>query len=151
MPIPEKNTYLKQIHGPNPKCMIEYKKKYYAGCSRSRQCDHTPENEKFYNFCNKISQEAIHNYINTYDLDCKELTHYLSSTQKNKVYMLYKDGKFYAETINTDDFEIVKIEKEPSRFRYVAHLINGKRLQILLRWKNGNGIAFPGLQIKFID
>ena len=149
--LPEKAAYLKQVHGPKPKCMMDFKNKYYAGCSRSSQCDHTTESENFYNFCNEVSREAINNYISSYDLNSAELTNYLSTTQQSKVYMLYKDGKFYAETINADDFEIVECERVPSKYVYVARLANGHRLRILLRWKNGNGIAFPGLQIKFVE
>ena len=149
--LPDKGAYLKQVHGPKPKCMMDFKNKYYAGCSRSSQCDHTKESEDFYNFCNEVSREAIQNYISSYDLNASELTNYLSATQHSKVYMLYKDGKFYAETINADDFEIVECERVPSKYVYVATLANGHRLRILLRWKNGNGIAFPGLQIKFVE
>jgi len=31
---------------------------------------------------------------------------------------------------------------------YVATSKSGNKIKILLRWKNGNGIAFPAFQIK---
>jgi hypothetical protein len=31
---------------------------------------------------------------------------------------------------------------------YVATSESGSKIKILLRWKNGNGIAFPAFQIK---
>ena len=61
--------------------------------------------------------------------------------------MLYKDGKINLETINLDDYIITEIIKDPNKNRYIAKTKSGKHLKILLRWKNGNGIAFPSFQI----
>ena len=61
--------------------------------------------------------------------------------------MLYKDGKFYLETINLDDYIITAITKDSKNNRYIAKTKSDRNLKILLRWKNGNGIAFPSFQI----
>jgi hypothetical protein len=58
--------------------------------------------------------------------------------------MLYKSNKFHKQIVNIDDYELVRYEKYPERFRYSA---SGNEINILLRWKNGNGIAFPAFQI----
>ena len=61
--------------------------------------------------------------------------------------MLYKNNRFYLETIHTDDFMLVNYEKMPGLNSYRATSQSGKKINILLRWKNGNGIAFPSFQI----
>ena len=61
--------------------------------------------------------------------------------------MLYKNERFYLETINTDNYIITEITKEPKKYRYIAKTKSDINLKILLRWKNGNGIAFPSFQI----
>jgi hypothetical protein len=66
-------------------------------------------------------------------------------TQKNKCYMMYKDNVFYKETVNMDEYELISYEKQKNMF--IATSKTGKKIKILLRWKNGNGIAFPAFQI----
>jgi hypothetical protein len=61
--------------------------------------------------------------------------------------MLYKNNMFYKETINMDDYKLVSYEKYTKRYMYVAQSKSNKKIKILLRWKNGNGIAFPAFQI----
>jgi hypothetical protein len=68
-------------------------------------------------------------------------------SQKNKIYMLFYDYKFYKEKMNLEDYLLISYEKEPKKYRYVAKAKSGKTIYILLRWKNGNGIAFPAFQI----
>ena len=61
--------------------------------------------------------------------------------------MLYKDSCIYLQTIQLDNYIITEIIKDPEFNRYKAKTKIGKQLKILLRWKNGNGIAFPSFQI----
>jgi hypothetical protein len=61
--------------------------------------------------------------------------------------MLYKDGKFYLQHIPRETYEIVSYKKEPGLHRYLATTKTGIVLKVLLRWKNGNGIAYPAFQI----
>ena len=68
-------------------------------------------------------------------------------TQDDKNYMMYKNGKFYHEYVNLDDYRIISYEKDPEKNRYLAKSKSRKEIKILLRWKNGNGIAFPAFQI----
>jgi hypothetical protein len=53
--------------------------------------------------------------------------------KKNKIYMLYKSNKFHKQIINIDDYELVRYEKYPERFRYSAYSASGKEINILLR------------------
>ncbi len=130
--LPDKKTYLKQINGNNPKCMITYKTLY-------------KENEEFKNLANKLSKDSIETFIQKYELDIVSLSRYLQTSQKDKIYMLYKNGKFNKEIPDMNDYELVSYEKDKNR--YIVTNQNNKKIYVLLRWKNCNGIAFPAFQI----
>ena len=61
--------------------------------------------------------------------------------------MLYKNNNIYYESVNLDNYIITDVSKEPIYNRFVANTKTGNKLKILLRWKNGNGIAYPAFQI----
>ena len=147
LPLPTKEEYLKHIHSPSPLCVKEHQEKYYGGCKKSSKYTGEENDIKFYEDSKKASRDSITSFISKYDLNKDKLTQYLLDTQKNKFYMLYKDGKFNLETINLDDYTITTITREPEKSRYIAKTKSDKNLKILLRWKNGNGIAFPSFQI----
>lgn len=46
------------------------------------------------------------------------------------------------------NFQITSVKKESELSRYQCKTKMGLTLNILLRWKNGNGIAYPAFQIK---
>ena len=58
------------------------------------------------------------------------------------------DGIFIKEEVDLNQFKIISYKKNPKLYRYEALTKSGIKLHILLRWKNGNGIAFPAFQIK---
>lgn len=147
LPIPEKEDYLKQIHFTNPKCLIEHQIKYYRGCKSKRQYSGEENDIEFYNNAKKAARDSISSFMNCYDLNKEKLTDYLLKTQKNKHYMLHSSGTFYLDTIHSDNFIITDIEKKPDKNMYIAKTKGGDYLSILIRWKNGNGIALPALQI----
>jgi hypothetical protein len=133
--IPDKITYLKEIHSNEPKCMMAYKEKY-------------KNEEKFYIDANKFSKESIYNFIQMSELNIKKLSEYLLLSQSDKFYMMYTDDeKFKFQKINPNNYKIVNYIKNPKLSRYEAITETGIKLKILLRWKNGNGIAFPAFQI----
>lgn len=145
--LPIKEEYLKNIHCPSPICVEELQKKYYRGCDRSSKYTGEEGDIKFYEDSKKVSRDSITSFISKYDINKNKLTQYLLDTQQNKFYMLYKNGKFNLETKNLDDYIITSIIKEPEKSRYIAKTKSDKNLVILLRWKNGNGIAYPSFQI----
>ena len=147
LPIPTKEEYLKQISSPEPKCMKEYQVKYYKGCSGSSKFTNNEDDIKFYNVSKSISNDSITTFINKTDLNIELLSAYLYNTQKNKIYMLYFNGEFILQTIDMRDYNIKSVTKNGDKFRYECITESGKTLNILLRWKNGNGIAFPAFQI----
>ena len=145
--MPSKEEYLKQIHSNAPDCMKQYQDLYYRGCSISSKFTNKEEDIKFYNLAKKLSNESITSFINNTELNSDLLSRYLITTQKNKIYMLYSDEKFILQKINIDDYTIDRVIKNANKFRFECTSKTGKKINILLRWKNGNGIAFPAFQI----
>jgi len=147
MDIPEKEEYLSKIHSPNPKCLEDIQDKYYKGCKKSSKFINNKENIKFYNYMKKISKDSISDFVFKNEINIDKLNEYLKNSQKNKIYMLYKNKSLYFEEHNMDDYLIESCEKEPSLSRYKGKTKSGNILKILIRWKNGNGVAFPAFQI----
>ena len=145
--VPDKATYLKTIHNNKPKCMEAAQTLYYQGCKQSSKFNGTPKAIKFYERCNEISRECISKFITNTDLNIEKLTQYLIDSQDNKNYLLYKNGEFNIQVANNDDYIIVSYSKNPEKSRYEAITQTNKKIHILLRWKNGNGIAYPAFQI----
>lgn len=141
LPIPSKEEYLKQVNSTNPKCMEKYKQLYKT-------------NKEFKNLSNNCFYDSCSKFIENNDLDIEKLSKYLHDTQERKIYMLYKDGIFYIQ-YNDDNYYIVKVEKGKSvktnkYTKYICETKNGRYFNVLLRWKNCNGIAFPALQISLV-
>jgi len=147
MNIPEKEEYLSKIHSPNPKCLEHIQDKYYKGCKQSSKFTNNKEDIEFYNYMKKISKDSISDFVSKNDINIDKLNEYLKNSQKNKKYMLYKEKSLYFEEHNESDYLIKSYEKEPSLSRYKAKTESGNTLKILIRWKNGNGVAFPAFQI----
>ena len=146
--MPNKEEYLKQIHCDESRCISDMQEKYYKGSSGSSRCSGLDEDLQFCKFCKQISKESINNYFELCELNHDILNKYLLKKQKGKEYMLYKDGKIYHEVYTSDDYTInpdKTIKKSPY---FKCETVSGKKMNILFRWKNGNGIAFPAFQIK---
>ena len=150
LPIPDRETYLKTIHSTSPACMKEYKLKYDKGSKKHKNFTNVPNDIQFYKDVNSMSKESICKFIEQTELNIEKLSEYLLETQENKVYMLYdvKNNKFNKETINMEDYILTSYEKDTKcKNRYFVYTKSGNKLKVLLRWKNGNGIAFPAFQI----
>jgi hypothetical protein len=147
LPIPDREIYLKYIHNNKPKCMEEAQLLYYQGCKQSSKFTGAEQAVNFYQKCNESSRECIKNCINLTELNIEKLTQYLINSQDKKNYLLFKNSEFYIQTSNSEDYTIVSYSKNAERSRYEAITKNGKTINILLRWKNGNGIAYPAFQI----
>ena len=145
--VPERALYLKTIHGDKPVCMAAAQLLYYQGCKQSSKYTGTEQALAFYTSCIETSRECITNFISTTDLNIEKLTQYLMESQDKKNYLLYKNGEFNIQSSNTDDYIIVSYTKNPEKSRYDAITKTNKKIKILLRWKNGNGIAYPAFQI----
>ena len=151
--MPKKELYLKQIHSNEPKCMLEYKIKYSKGnsSSKSKKYPFTNDEADIQNYlkASEVCNESIESFIssNETELCIDKMNEKLKNSQKNKYYMLYCDGKFELDTMNEDCLTLETVTKEKNRF--VCRTKSGDIINILLRWKNGKGIAFPAFQISF--
>lgn len=143
--IPELEIYLKQVHGNTPKCLTDSQILYYQGCKKSSKYSGAENAINFYEECNKLSSDCITKFISETDLVIEKLNQYLIQSQDKKIYLLYKKGEFHLQFSNPDDYIIQSYEKDTNR--YIATTKSNKKIKILLRWKNGNGIAYPAFQI----
>ena len=146
LPIPDKELYLKKIHGSSPDCMTEAQGLYYQGCKGSSQYTGEQRANEFAKKSKAVSKECIKKFIDETDLNIETLSQYLINSQDGKIYLLYKNGNFKIQ-LSDDDYTIVSYTKNSKYSRYEAVTKTGKNIRILLRWKNGNGIAFPAFQI----
>jgi mevalonate kinase len=147
IPIPNFEQYMNEIHSIQPFCMKKFQEKYYNGCKNSRKYTGNKNDVEFYNECKKISKESIENFIEKVELNVEKLSKYLLQSQKNKFYMLIKNNNIYLEIINLLSYEIISFDKNSKKSMFIATTKTGKKMKILLRWKNGNGIAYPAFQI----
>ena len=147
--LPLKDVYMKEINYPSPPCMKLYQDLYYSGCKASSQFTGDERAIAFYEKSKELSAESIRRFIEMADIKIDELSNYLSESQKNKIYMMYFKKRMILEKTNVDDYRIDPSSciKNPAKSRYEFTTVSGKPLHILLRWKNGNGIAFPSFQI----
>jgi len=152
--MPDRAEWLKQIHNNAPLCVKELQDKYYAGCANSSQFTNAADDIAFYELCKKVSTESIRAFISEHDLDIVKLTKYLRESQYGKTYMLFQPASASApgpvitlQRIDPADYNIVSCIKNPAKSRYECETLSGKKINVLLRWKNGNGIAFPAFQI----
>jgi len=145
--IPTKEEYLKQIHNNEPDCMSKYQEIYYKGAKNSSRYTGEEKCVEFYKLANELYKTYTADFINNTELNIELLSSYLYNSQKNKIYMLYHDNKFNLQQINMDDYIIISVNKNPKKCRYECTSKTGKKISVLLRWKNGNGIAFPAFQI----
>lgn len=143
--VPELEIYLKNIHKTKPECMSEAQLLYYQGCNQSSKYTGTEDALTFYNECIKASSKCIKEFISETELDIEKLNQYLIKSQKDKIYLLYKNGEFYTQQLHPDYYTIKSYEKDDNR--YIATTNLNEKVGILLRWKNGNGIAYPAFQI----
>ena len=143
--MPHKEIYLKHIHSNKPKCMAEYQDLYYKGCKTSSQYTGKQEHIDFYNYAKELSNTSISEFIKSNDLNTAVLSEYLLTSQANKIYMLYTNNTFIKQIINSDDYMLIAVIKHSNSYECIS--VSGKKITVLLRWKNGNGIAFPAFQI----
>lgn len=146
--MPQREIYLKEVNMTNPPCLVDFQTKYYNGCKKSSRYTGNSNDIEFYKEANKLSRKSITSFIEENELDFSKLSQHLQSTQISKHYMLYHNNIFHHHIADISDYEIISCEKYPEKYKYVTTSKNGCKLTILLRWKNGNGIALPAFQIK---
>lgn len=129
-----KEVYVKTNHSDKVPCLMPYKQLYDT-------------DKEFSTFCRSIEKEAVERFIREVHPKLIILSDQLKKKQKDKIYLLYKDGKFTTETMNEDMFKLVSVVERKGRC-YICETACGGKLSIRLRFKNGCGIQFPALQIR---
>ena len=145
--LTDKDEYLKKIHSCKPDCMKEYQEKYYSGCRSSSKFSGEKNDVLFYKDLKKKSKESIEKFIEKNDLNIDKLSEYLQKSQKDKYFMLYKNGTFHLYRSDINDYKLISYHKDPKKSSYIVMSENHKKIKVLLRWKNGNGISYPSFQI----
>jgi hypothetical protein len=130
--IPSKVEYIKTINNNKVNCMKPFKDFY--------------KNKQFNKFCKDIDKKAIKKFIQLSKLDINKLSVYLANSQKDKIYMCYKDGRFYYDENNKNLLNIKKVINK-TKTNYICETKNGMKLNVKLRFKNGCGLQFPAFQI----
>ena len=135
--LPEKEEYLKTIGTTSPKCVTPLKQKYKSDKEFDKQVK-------------AIVKKSIVDFLTRTELKSDELEKYLLEKQIDKTYVLYHNGTLYIETLSTDMYRVKRVIKQPEKNRFICEMKDGTWIGVLLRWKNGNGIAFPALQISIL-
>ena len=150
---PDRAEWLKQIHGDKPACVKELKDRYRAG-SRKFRSTGLASDIAFHDLCSTLSKESIGTFITEHELDTSKLSDYLIKSQDKKLYMLFQPASVSSgvptitlQSVDPADYTIASYKKNPELSRYDCITQSGKKMEVLLRWKNGNGIAFPAFQI----
>ncbi len=136
--IPNKQDYLKYIYNTNYSKLplIEYLYK--------NETQHIKEKKE-------IVDESIKTYLSQFTLDISCLNKKLQESQDNKVFMLYKSGKFHYDTISKDELTVTSLKEIKNNNTVVCSTLNPTSyIHMLLRWKNHAGILFPAWQIKLV-
>ena len=95
----------------------------------------------------KIVNDGITDYLNQYGsrIDAAAFTEKVKETQRDKVYMLWSDGKFNVDQLGTENlnFEFYQI-----RNGNLLEVKSGNLVcSMLLRWRNHKGVLNPAWQI----
>ena len=102
--------------------------------------------------CADIVKESIHTYLYKYIVKFKvdEFSNKLIESQKNKYFLLWDLKQFHVDMLTEKDLQILHINIKPSKknANTVIALSVKYEFQLLLRWRNHNGILNPAWQIK---
>jgi hypothetical protein len=153
LPVPNRETYMKEVHRDKPECLSKHQASYYLGAVGSSRCSGSSTDILTTKEICKITAEGIEKFISAAELDIKRLNEQLQVTQNNKLYCNWVHNDFEFNQITARDLTILEGEGSVVKTKnsFILLTESGKRMTILLRWKNGNGIAFPALQISLTE
>lgn len=144
---PLREDYCK--HVGSSEFMKSWQIEYSKGSSRSSKYTDKASDILRYQTIKKISEEAIREFMKISDLLVDRLSADLISKQSDKIYIMWKNAKYTTQSIADieNEYRIEEVIKKTHNTFHVKTK-SGRILKILLRWKNGNGIAWPAFQIK---
>lgn len=144
--VPTREEYRKKVHSPT--YLKDVQDMYYLGCKESKS-KYTGKEEDIvrYQEASRLANDSIQTFIQIADLNVEKLNEYLIQSQANKIYLIYHDGMFRLEERDTRDYAIEPSSIQKTHNAYEGVTVSGIKIKILLRWKNGKGIAYPAFQI----
>lgn len=131
---PSEEEYIKKINNTSPDFCKDLKALY-------------KNNPNFKKIANKCAKDSIQKFISKNEINTTKLLDKIISTQSNKHYMLYYNNQFYYDSIDCKNIKILDTIKTKNSFKIYTNIFN---INVLLRWKNNNGIAFHAFQISKI-
>ena len=146
LPIPNRETYLKEIGNNKPPCMEDLQTKYYRGAKKSSRYTGDQEDIDNYNYAKQLNNESIKKFLELSTFNVDTMNNYLKETQEGKIYLLWNNGSFNIRTRSHGDYQINPDTIEIKNGNCLCGTtLSGCRIKMLLRFKNG--VAYPGLQI----
>jgi len=137
--IPEKEIYMKYIYNSNYDKHPFFRNLYNK--------DKDIEKEK-----KKIVDESIKTYLNEIiELDIDEINKTFIEKEKDKLYLLYKKGRFYTDKIEEDELKVISIDKIKNNNTMILNTKSKTKIAMLLRWKNRKGVLYPAWQVSLIN
>ena len=137
--IPEKEIYMKYIYNSN------YDKHPFFRDLYNKDKDIEKEKKK-------IVDESINTYLNEIiELDIDEINKTFIENEKDKLYLLYKNGKFYTDKIEEDELKVISIDKIKNNNTIILNTKSKTKIAMLLRWKNRKGVLYPAWQVSLIN
>lgn len=138
IPLPDKNSYLKHVHNNNYNSLPFF--------TELKANETKIKEEK-----KKIVIESIHKYLKeNLILDISAINNYFREKEKDKYYLLFKNGKFNYDYIKKDELEIIDIKEIKNKNTLILNTKSNSYISMLLRWKNHLGILFPAWQISLM-
>jgi hypothetical protein len=135
--ILDKELYLKLIKGTKYNCNPFF--------SRLKDAE---EDKASKSSINKVVNNSIADYLNRYakEIDLVNLQKRLSESQREKVFVMWKSGKFTTDKIFIGNILEYKGIKNNNTI-VVDDLEQKQEYHLLLRWKNHKGVLNPAWQI----
>lgn len=133
--IPERKQYLRYVY------QASYKKDIFFETLKNYEKKYKKEKDEI---VNKSIKSFLENYgsFNFDKLNDKLLE------QKDKLYLLWKDNKFYLDKIKNNELRVISVDKIKNNNTIVMNTESTTKICLLLRWKNHKGILNPAWQIK---
>lgn len=136
--IIEKNIYIKNIYNINYSCEPFFLSLYNFDKIKD---------DKFYQK-QIIVKNSIKHFLNLCKININELNKKLLE-QNNKIFLLWdlKSQEFYDDSFNSNDIKISSFKEIKNNNTLVFNTFSNKKIHMLLRWKNHQGILNPSWQI----
>lgn len=135
--ILDKELYLKLVRGTKYNCNPFFSRLKDAELDKPSK-----------SVINKVVNKSIGDYLTRYakEIDLEVLQKRLSASQKEKVFVMWKSGKFTTDTISIGSKLEYKGVKNKNTI-VVDDIEQKQEYHLLLRWKNHKGVLNPAWQI----